>query len=340
MPVRKRRLWVHHILQVAPSTVSDTTVLPYRIYLYASCLLSYSLPSPPANLFTMQGVDPDVLKRFIIQGLDEDVKDGDHTSLATIPPDERSRARLLVKDDGVIAGVQFAEAVFTHLDPSATLDVQITDGSMVKYGDEAFYVESNTRALLTGERLVLNTMQRMSGVASLSWRFADIVSDLPVTILDTRKTTPLLRFLEKWAVRIGGCTNYRTGLYDWIMIKDNHIDACGTITEAINQANHYLQKLDKNLGITVEVRNLDELDEVLTVGKVTQIMLDNFDLDTLKTAVQRIDDDGRFRSEASGGVNLTTVRAIAETGVQFISVGALTHSAGSLDMSLKVMKEV
>jgi nicotinate-nucleotide pyrophosphorylase (carboxylating) len=286
----------------------------------------------------MQGIDPSVLQQFIIDGLHEDVRDGDHTSLATIPADSRSKARLLVKDDGVIAGVEFAEAVFKHLDPSAEIDVRIKDGSVVKYGDEAFYVSCNTQALLMAERLVLNTMQRLSGVSTLSYRFAELVNDLDVTILDTRKTTPLMRFLEKWAVRIGGCSNYRTGLYDWIMIKDNHIDACGSITEAIRKANDYKVETGKNLGITVEVRDLTELEEVLQIGQVTQIMLDNFELDTLRDAVAIIAKDGRFRSEASGGVNLGTVRAIAETGVQYVSVGALTHSAGSLDMSLKVIK--
>jgi nicotinate-nucleotide pyrophosphorylase (carboxylating) len=286
----------------------------------------------------MQGIDPSVLQQFIIDGLHEDVRDGDHTSLATIPADSRSKARLLVKDDGVIAGVEFAEAVFKHLDPSAEIDVRIKDGSVVKYGDEAFYVTCNTQALLMAERLVLNTMQRLSGVSTLSYRFAELVNDLDVTILDTRKTTPLMRFLEKWAVRIGGCSNYRTGLYDWIMIKDNHIDACGSITEAIRKANDYKVETGKNLGITVEVRDLTELEEVLQIGQVTQIMLDNFELDTLRDAVAIIAKDGRFRSEASGGVNLGTVRAIAETGVQYVSVGALTHSAGSLDMSLKVIK--
>lgn len=286
----------------------------------------------------MQGIDASILEQFINDGLHEDVRDGDHTSLATIPTDSRSMARLLVKDDGVIAGVAFAEAVFTHLDPTAVIDVRIQDGSVVKYGDEAFYVECNTQALLMAERLVLNTMQRLSGVSTLSYRFAELVNDLDVTILDTRKTTPLMRFLEKWAVRVGGSSNYRTGLYDWIMIKDNHIDACGSITEAVRKANSYKVETGKNLGITVEVRDLTELDEVLQVGQVTQIMLDNFELDTLAEAVKIIAEDGRFRSEASGGVNLGTVRAIAETGVQYISVGALTHSAGSLDMSLKVMK--
>lgn len=285
----------------------------------------------------MEGVDAQLLKDFIIDGLHEDIQDGDHTSLACIPEDATSKARLLVKDTGVIAGVELAEMIFKHLDPNAKVDVRIPDGSDVKYGDEAFYVECSSRALLMGERLALNTMQRMSGIATMSSRFAIEVEGTDVTILDTRKTTPLLRFLEKWAVRIGGCTNYRDGLYDWIMIKDNHIDACGGITQAIQSVHQYLRDTQKALNITVEVRNLVELHEVLENGGVTRIMLDNFELPILAEAVQTIGD--KFESEASGGVNLKTVRRIAEAGVDFISVGALTHSAGSLDMSLKVMKD-
>lgn len=285
----------------------------------------------------MEGISKETLERFIDEALFEDVRDGDHTSLACIPETGRSKARLLVKDPGVIAGIELAEMIFKKVDPTATIDVRIEDGKDVFYGDEAFYVECGSQALLKAERLVLNTMQRMSGIATLSSRFAVEVEGLDVKILDTRKTTPLLRFLEKWAVRIGGCTNYRDGLYDWIMIKDNHIDACGNITEAVNRVNAYLKKNNKDLGITVEVRNLVELYEVLEVGNVTRIMLDNFEIPILREAVATI--DKRFESEASGGITLNTVRKIAETGVDFISVGALTHSAGSLDLSLKVIKD-
>ena len=252
---------------------------------------------------------------------------------------DRTKARLLVKDEGVLAGVEIAKRVFKHVDPTASIEVHIEDGKNISYGDVAFIVECNSQALLSAERLVLNTMQRLSGVASLSARYAKEVEDLDVTILDTRKTTPLLRFLEKWAVAVGGCSNYRTGLYDWIMIKDNHVDACGNHTLAIQKANDYLKEHNKDLNITVEVRNHQELDEVLKAGHVTRIMLDNFELSDLKSAVDKIKDDGRFESEASGGVNLSTLRSIAETGVNFISVGALTHSSGSLDLSLKVIKE-
>lgn len=284
----------------------------------------------------MVGIEKEQLESFIIAGLYEDVRDGDHTSLACIPSDKRSKARLLVKDDGVIAGVELAEMVFKHLDPTTEFTVAIPDGSAVKYGDEAFYVECNAQALLKGERLVLNTMQRMSGISSLSATYAKEVEGTGVTILDTRKTTPLLRFLEKWAVRIGGCTNYRDGLYDWIMIKDNHIDACGSITAAVNRVHEYFDKNKMKLGITVEVRDMDELHEALAVGNITRVMLDNFSTPLMHEAVKIV--DGRCETEASGGITITRLKEIAETGVDFISTGALTHSAGSLDLSLKVMK--
>lgn len=276
------------------------------------------------------------LIQFIDAALYEDVREGDHTSQACIPAESRSKAKLLVKDSGVIAGVELARHIFNRVDPSCQLEVAITDGSNVDFGDVAFEVECNTRALLKAERLVLNAMQRMSGIATLSNRFAFEVEDLPVRILDTRKTTPLIRFLEKWAVRIGGCTNYRDGLYDWIMIKDNHIDACGSITKAIEKVHTYLKENNLDLNITVEVRNLMELDEVLKVGGITRIMLDNFELPLLREAIRII--DGQFESEASGGITIHTVRKVAQTGVDFISSGALTHSAQSLDLSLKIVK--
>lgn len=284
----------------------------------------------------MKGINQKELDLFIEQSLYEDVKDGDHTSQACIDPDDKSRARLLVKDVGVLAGVEFAKYVFKKVDPNAIFQTNIEDGSDIKFGDIAFEVECNSRALLMAERLILNTMQRLSGVATLSSRFAVEVEGLPVKILDTRKTTPLMRFLEKWAVRIGGCHNYRDGLYDWIMIKDNHIDASGGIAEAIKSVNKYIKTLDRALGITVEVRNLVELHKVLYTGGVTRIMLDNFELPILREAVATV--GKRFETEASGGVTLKTVRKIAETGVDYISVGALTHSAGCLDLSLKVVK--
>jgi nicotinate-nucleotide pyrophosphorylase (carboxylating) len=271
-----------------------------------------------------------------VAGLDEDVQGGDHTSLACIPSNDRSNGKLLVKAEGIIAGVEVSKAIFAHLDPMATMDIRIEDGEEIKYGDVVFYVECNTQALLKAERLILNTMQRLSGVATLSSRFAFEVEGLDVQILDTRKTTPLNRFLEKWAVKVGGCENYRIGLYDWIMIKDNHVDACGSHTEAISAVHNYLKEKNLDLGITVEVRNLVELEEVLDKGGITRIMFDNFELPIMREAVAHV--DGRFQTEASGGVNLQTVRKIAETGVNYVSVGALTHSAGTLDLSLKVIK--
>jgi nicotinate-nucleotide pyrophosphorylase (carboxylating) len=210
------------------------------------------------------------------------------------------------------------------------------DGDLMHPGDEVFFVTCNSRALLQAERLVLNTMQRMSGIATLSNRYAFEVEDLPVIVLDTRKTTPNLRFLEKWAVRLGGCSNYREGLYDRIMIKDNHIDAAGSITAAIEGVQAFFTENNITLPITVEVRNLVELMEVLKVGQVNRVMLDNFEVPIMKEAVAHI--DGRFETEASGGITLKSIREIALTGVNFISVGALTHSAVSLDLSLKVVK--
>lgn len=274
---------------------------------------------------------------FVVRALAEDIGSGDHTSQACIPADDRSRARLLVKDVGVLAGVEVARRIFAHVDPTSSVEVLLEDGSFIHEGDVAFYVTCNTRALLRAERLVLNVMQRMSGIATLSNRYKFEVEDLPVRILDTRKTTPLIRFLEKWAVRLGGCENYRAGLYDRIMIKDNHVDASGGHRAAIDRVHEYLQANDLQLPITVEVRNLVELSEVLQRGGVDRIMFDNFELPLLHEAVAHV--DGRFETEASGGVSLHTIREIAKSGVDFISVGALTHSAVSLDLSLKVMKE-
>lgn len=273
---------------------------------------------------------------FIVAGLYEDIREGDHTSLATIPADGRTRAVLKIKDYGVIAGVELAQAIFKHIDPSSTVTVHKIDGTDVLFGEVAFEVEGNSRALLQAERLVLNTMQRMSGIATLSSRFAFEVGDLPVKVLDTRKTTPLIRFLEKWAVKIGGCENYRWGLYDWMMIKDNHVDAAGGVRAAINRATKYQQEKGLQLGITIEVRNLVEVEEVLNIGGITRIMFDNFEIPILSEAVAMV--GTRFETEASGGITLFNVRKYAHTGVNFISAGALTHSAQPLDLSLKVAR--
>lgn len=276
------------------------------------------------------------IQQFVERALLEDVGEGDHTSQACIPADSRSRAKLLVKEPGVLAGVEMAKHIFEAVDDTVKFEFLKKDGDGVFSGDIAFYVEANTRNLLKAERLILNTMQRMSGIASLSNRYKFEVEDLAVTILDTRKTTPLIRLIEKWAVHLGGCSNYRFGLYDWIMIKDNHIEACGGIKKAIEQVAAYQKEAGLNLNVTIEVRNLIELYEVLEVGQVTRIMLDNFERPLLKEAVAII--NGRFESEASGGINLNTIRKAAQTGVDFISVGALTHSAVSLDLSLKIIK--
>ena len=284
----------------------------------------------------MSTLDRYKLDRFIIEALHEDIQDGDHTSQSCIPSDQISRARLLVKDDGIISGVAIAERIFKYLDPESSIDIKLNDGSPVKFGDEAFYVSCRSQALLMGERLALNTMQRLSGISTLSRAFAEETKGYDVTILDTRKTTPLLRFLEKWAVEIGGCSNYRDGLYDRIMIKDNHIDAAGSITKAVERVNAYLSERNKELDMTIEVRNFTELEEVLALNMDVRVMLDNFEINDTYKAVQLV--DKKFEVEASGGIELNNVRSVAATGVDFISVGALTHSAQSLDLSLKIMK--
>jgi nicotinate-nucleotide pyrophosphorylase (carboxylating) len=278
----------------------------------------------------------EMLTRFIRQGLAEDVGEGDHTSNACIPSTRISKAKLLVKEDGVISGVEVARRIFMEVAPAADVEVLITDGQVVAPGDVAFYVTCPTRVLLMAERLVLNTMQRMSGIASLTALYLQEVEGFPVKLLDTRKTTPGMRFLEKEAVRHGGGHNYRSGLYDWIMIKDNHIDASGGIGRAIDSVHQYLAKAGRSLPITIEVRNLVELQQVLDHGGVTRIMMDNFEIPILREAIALV--DGAFETEASGGITLHNIRSYAETGVQYISSGALTHSAGSIDMSLKIVR--
>lgn len=281
--------------------------------------------------------DNQQLSEFIDRALQEDVGPGDITSLACIPAEKTSKARLLAKDPGVLAGLEVAKAVFAKVDPQSKLEVFIPDGAFIHHGDIVFEVTCNTRALLKAERLVLNVMQRMSGIATLSNQFHFEVEDLPVVLLDTRKTTPLLRFLERQAVRIGGCQNYRSGLYDRFLIKDNHIDASGGVKAAIQQVLDYRKahQMD-HYQITVEVRNLVELSEAMEIGHVDRIMLDNFELPLLREAVVIV--AGQFETEASGGVSLHNVRKVAQTGVDFISIGALTHSSTSLDLSLKIME--
>ncbi|WP_026474747.1 carboxylating nicotinate-nucleotide diphosphorylase [Alkaliflexus imshenetskii] len=276
-----------------------------------------------------------VLRKFINDALDEDIGDGDHSSMACIPPDAKGKAALLVKENGVLAGVEVAMAIFREVEPDIKIEQILSDGDGIKPGDVAFTVEGTVWTLLKAERLALNVMQRMSGIATRTRQYVDELNGLQTKILDTRKTTPGMRFLEKEAVKIGGGKNHRFGLYDMIMLKDNHIDFAGGIEKAILSANNYINKAGKNLKIEVEVRNLEELNEVLRVGQVNRIMLDNFDVATTREAVKLI--NGRFETESSGAITLETIRAYAETGVDYISVGALTHHIKSLDLSLKAM---
>lgn len=265
----------------------------------------------------------------------EDLGDGDHTTLSTIPADAKGAARLLVKDDGILAGVELAEAIAHYFDDTLTMRVYLQDGAAVKKGDIALTLMGRTRSILQVERILLNFMQRMSGIATMTHRFVTAIEGTGCRVLDTRKTTPTLRALEKWAVRLGGGHNHRHGLYDMVMIKDNHHDFAGGITQAIGAARTYLEVHKKTLPIEVETRNLKEVEEVLRCGGIQRIMLDNFTPDLLREAVAMI--KGRFETEASGGINLGTARSFAETGVDYISVGALTHSVPSLDLSLKAL---
>lgn len=276
------------------------------------------------------------IREFIELAIQEDIKDGDHSSLACIPADETGKAKLLVKQDGILAGVELAQSIFHYFDSNSVLEILMADGDAMKVGDIAFYVTGNTHAILKAERLVLNCMQRMSAVATKTHEVSSLISDLPTTLLDTRKTTPLLRFLEKWAVRIGGGANHRFGLYDMIMLKDNHIDYAGGIEKAITKTNAYLNSIGKELKIEIETRNLDEVKQVLAIGNVDRIMLDNFSYEDLRSAVALI--NGKYETEASGGITIETIRNYAECGVDFVSMGALTHSVKNLDLSLKAVK--
>lgn len=273
------------------------------------------------------------MHQFITSAFAEDVGDGDHSTLAAIPATAQSKARLLVKQDGVLAGVELAQSIFKHFDSTLVVEVLLLDGAQVKKGDVALTVKGLARSILTTERLVLNCMQRMSAIATLTTHLTSLITGTKAQLLDTRKTTPNFRLLEKWAVRIGGGANHRIGLYDMIMLKDNHIDMAGGIENAIIQTKEYLRATKKNLEIEVETRNLDEVKEVMRVGSVHVIMLDNMPVDKLREAVKLI--DGKYKTEASGGITEDTIRAVAETGVDFISVGALTHSVKSIDLSLK-----
>jgi len=270
---------------------------------------------------------------FIHLAFAEDVRDGDHSSLACIPQEVNGRAHLLVKDRGIIAGVQLAQWIFESIDPNIKMQALLQDGDEVKKGDIVFIVEGCSVSLLTAERIVLNCMQRMSAIATKTKAYVALIEGTKTTILDTRKTTPGLRILEKWAVKIGGGANHRFGLYDMIMLKDNHIDFAGGITKAIEKTKKYLADKNLDLKIEVETRDLDEVKEVVKVGGIHRIMLDNFTPAETIVAVEYI--KGTYETESSGGITDKTIRSYAECGVDFISVGALTHSVYNMDLSLK-----
>lgn len=272
---------------------------------------------------------------IIDNALREDIGDGDHSTLACVPENAQGKAQLIVKDDGIIAGVELAVMIFHRFDPALKIEIFIQEGSKVKKGDVVFIVSGSSRSILSTERLVLNFMQRMSGIATQTNQIVTLINGCNTKLLDTRKTTPGIRYMEKWAVRIGGGYNHRFALYDMIMLKDNHIDYAGGISAAIERTHAYLKSNKKDLKIEIEVRNKIELDEVLTIGGVDRIMLDNFTPEEIKELLPTI--PSSFETEASGGITINNIRKYAETGVQFISVGALTHSAKSMDMSLKAI---
>lgn len=275
------------------------------------------------------------LKIFIKSALEEDIQDGDHSTLSTIPKDLQQSAKLLVKQNCILAGVELAEIIFKSFDKNLQVETLIKDGETAKAGDVAFVVTGNARSILSTERLILNCMQRMSGIATLTHEWDARLVGTKTKLLDTRKTTPNFRICEKWAVAIGGGTNHRYGLYDMIMLKDNHIDYNGSITNAVKMAKDYIKQTKKKLKIEVETRNLEEVREAINV-KVDRIMLDNMDVTTMKKAVKMI--NGACESEASGGITRDMLKEIASTGVTFISAGALTHSAENIDLSLKALK--
>ena len=275
------------------------------------------------------------IKLIIANAIREDVGDGDHSSLACIPDTATGKAKLLVKDEGIIAGVDFAELVFYFVDPNLKIEKLIEDGTPVSHGDIVFYVEGSSQSILKAERLVLNAMQRMSAIATKTNMFVNLLKGTGTKILDTRKTTPGIRALEKWAVKIGGGENHRFALYDMIMLKDNHIDFAGGITKAINKTKNYLKETGRDLKIIVEARNLDEIKEILESEGVYRILIDNFNYEDTRTAVKLI--GNTCLTESSGGINEKTIREYAECGVDYISSGALTHSVYNLDLSLKAV---
>jgi len=280
-------------------------------------------------------LSPESIQHFIAEALREDVGPGDYSTLSAVPAEAQRRARLLVKDNGVLAGVSLAYEIFQAVDPNLKMEVQIPDGQEVREGDVAFYVSGSARSILTAERLALNCMQRMSGIATLTRQVVRSLEGTSTKVLDTRKTTPNFRLPEKWAVHIGGGVNHRYGLFDLIMLKDNHIDFAGGVCEAIQGAKKFIAQENLDLRIEVETRNLEEVREVLEEGGVFRIMLDNFTPESLREAVSFI--DGRTETEASGGITPENARAYAESGVDYLSMGALTHSHRNIDLSLKAV---
>ena len=281
-------------------------------------------------------ITPQAMQSFIQSALAEDVGDGDHSARGAIPEKLISRAQLLVKDHGILAGLEVAKKIFEQFDPALKVDFFKKDGDEIRPGDVAFIVQGPARSILSTERLVLNCMQRMSGIATYTRRLCKLIEGTGAQLMDTRKTTPNFRLLEKWAVTIGGGMNHRFALYSMVMLKDNHVDLAGGIRQAIENTKQYLRKEDLHLPMEVEARNLTEVSEALAVGGIDVIMLDNMTVDDMKTAVNLI--DGKCKTEASGGITESNLRAVAQCGVDYISVGALTHSVKSLDLSLKVIK--
>lgn len=277
--------------------------------------------------------EKELVDKLIDLSFAEDIGDGDHTTLCCIPEEARGKSRMIIKEEGILAGVKIAEEVFNRFDSTLKVEILIKDGTKVKPGDVAMVVEGSVRSLLQTERLMLNIVQRMSGIATITHKYMELLKGTKAKVLDTRKTTPGMRILEKMAVKIGGGENHRIGLFDMILLKDNHVDFVGGISNAIDRCHEYLKAKNKDLKIEIEVRSIDELNQVLEHGGVNRIMLDNFSVESTRMAVDLI--GGKYEIESSGGITLDTIRSYAECGVDYISVGALTHSVKSLDISFK-----
>lgn len=301
------------------------------IYGYSSKFIIFAVNTK----FRIMINEDELIESLLNNAFAEDIGDGDHTTLCCIPASAKGKAKLLVKEPGILAGVEIAKKVFHKFDPELKMEVFINDGAEVKPGDIAFTVEGKTQSLLQTERTVLNLMQRMSGIATTTNKYVKRLEGLHTRVLDTRKTTPGLRLIEKQAVKIGGGVNHRIGLFDMILLKDNHVDFAGGLENAITKAKAYLKEKNKDLKIEIEVRNMQELEEVMRIGGVDRIMLDNFNIEQTKEAVKRI--GGKYETESSGGITFDTLRDYAECGVDFISVGALTHSVKGLDLSFKAI---